>query len=288
MSDHTLTLSSGRKLGYAEFGDPAGAPLFYFHGWPSSRLQGRMLHEYGQQHHLRVIAPDRPGIGLSDFQPDRRLLDWPPVLAELADSLGWEKFHMLGVSGGGPYALAAAHQLPERMLKVGICCGAVPLLLLGTEGLLWIYRMALVARRWAPSSLAPGLRLTEWLVRKEPSHWLLKFFFASLCEADRKAILQTNAYGVLTASCLEALHSSTDAVRVDGDLYSSDWGFDLGEIQTQVCFWHGAMDRNIPLSLAKRTAAMLPNTVTKWYPKDGHYSLVLQRIHEIVHELLGT
>ncbi|HCN76497.1 MAG TPA: alpha/beta hydrolase, partial [Verrucomicrobiales bacterium] len=103
MADHTLTLSNGLTLGYAEYGDPAGAVMFYFHGWPSGRVQGELMHEAGLKFGLRIIAPDRPGIGLSDFQPRRRLLDWPPVLEELAAHAGAEKFHVLGWSGGGPY-----------------------------------------------------------------------------------------------------------------------------------------------------------------------------------------
>src|SRR6059036_1757124 len=111
MAESILTLSSGRKIGYAEFGDPEGALMFFFHGWPGSRLQGAIVDAAGKKLGLRVIAPDRPGIGLSDFQPDRKLLDWPPAIAEMAEQLGGEKFYVLGLSGGGPYVAACAYAL---------------------------------------------------------------------------------------------------------------------------------------------------------------------------------
>ena len=108
MKDASLTLSSGLRLCYAEFGDPEGVPTFYFHGWPCSRLHAWTMHEAALKQGIRLICPDRPGLGLSDDHPERQLLDWPPVVEELANHLGWEKFHIIGVSGGGPYALVCA------------------------------------------------------------------------------------------------------------------------------------------------------------------------------------
>src|SRR5262245_1351194 len=95
-TDNRLTLVDGRTIGWAEFGDPAGFPVFYFHGWPGSRFQGERFDDAGWVVGARVIAPDRPGIGLSSAQPGRRLLNWPADVAELADSLGIEQFAIVG------------------------------------------------------------------------------------------------------------------------------------------------------------------------------------------------
>lgn len=92
----TLKLSDGRILGYAQYGDPNGVPLFFFHGWPSSRLQGIMLHEAGKKLGVRIISPDRPGFGLSTYDPKRILLDWPQDVLEIADHLKIKKFAVLG------------------------------------------------------------------------------------------------------------------------------------------------------------------------------------------------
>ena len=114
MSDSLFTLSTGRKLAFSEFGDPQGAVIFYFHGWPSSRLQGELLDDTAKRYGLRVIAPDRPGIGLSEFHPGRSIADWPALMTDLASHVNAEKFFVIGVSGGGPYALVCAQTMPQR------------------------------------------------------------------------------------------------------------------------------------------------------------------------------
>lgn len=96
-------LGDRRRLGYAQYGKPDGEPLFYFHGHPGSRLEGRFAHKAAAEAGFRVIALDRPGYGLSDFKPGRALKDWPEDVAEAADMLGLAKFSVAGASGGGPY-----------------------------------------------------------------------------------------------------------------------------------------------------------------------------------------
>ena len=121
-----LRLSDGRALGYAEFGPACGRPILYFHGFPGSRLEARMAAGIAARLQLRLIAPDRPGVGLSDFQPRRILGDWPRDVLELADALGLRRFAVLGVSGGGPYAAVCAARIPFRLTRVGIVAGLAP------------------------------------------------------------------------------------------------------------------------------------------------------------------
>ena len=102
-SNHTLQLHDGRMLRYAEYGPGEGTPLFYFHGYPGAHLKAGCLAQAG----LRLIGVDRPGMGLSSFQAGRRLLDWPDDVAALAQHLHLDHFAVVGVSGGGPYALAS-------------------------------------------------------------------------------------------------------------------------------------------------------------------------------------
>jgi len=109
--DTVLALADGRRLGYAEFGDPSGAPCLYFHFSPGSRLEPAAVFSGVRQAWLRgvrLVSADRPGFGLSDRQPARTLLDWPGDIAALADHLGIDRFAVLGASGGGAYALACA------------------------------------------------------------------------------------------------------------------------------------------------------------------------------------
>ncbi|MCG8093020.1 MAG: alpha/beta hydrolase, partial [Candidatus Thiodiazotropha endolucinida] len=101
-----VKLPDSRHLAYAEYGDPEGVPAIYLHGFPGSRLEARLFDLPARQHGLRVIAPDRNGLGLSDPKPGRRLIEWAVDVEALADNLKLERFFLIGISGGGPYALA--------------------------------------------------------------------------------------------------------------------------------------------------------------------------------------
>lgn len=75
----------------------------------------------------RMICVDRPGYGLSSPQPNRTILDHVKDIEYLAEHLGLDSYGCLGISGGGPYALACAKALPADKLKaVSIICGLGP------------------------------------------------------------------------------------------------------------------------------------------------------------------
>ena len=118
-----LELSCGRRLSYAEYGSPEGTPVIYFHGNFGSRLEAtfgneKLLDVLG----IRLICPDRPGMGYSDFQEKRSILDWPDDVLELVKYLKLEKYALIGGSGGGPYALACAYKLSKTQI---IACAVV-------------------------------------------------------------------------------------------------------------------------------------------------------------------
>ncbi len=287
MHDHLVTLSTGRQLAYAEYGDPNGVPLFYFHGWPSSRLQGEFVDQLGKGRGIRVIAPDRPGIGLSEFQPNRTLLDWPPIVAELAAHLGWEKFHLLGVSGGGPYVLACAHAMPERLLSAGVICGAPPLREVGTKELMWTYRLALWGQQHVPIMLGPGLALSGQLMRLPPGSPIMKAYMRSLCPRDKLAISNPQLYRILMSSGRAGVGSGARRLSTDGNVYTSDWGFPLSGVQFPIRYWHGGKDKNIPASMVKDFVNRIPNATLTVLPEDGHYSLPMLCNELILGELMG-
>lgn len=282
----SITLSGGRRLAYAEYGDPAGAPMFYFHGWPGSRLQGEMVHEACKRRGIRVVAPDRPGIGQSDYQPGRTLLDWPPDVAALADALGWTKFHVLGVSGGGPYVLACAQALPERLLTAGVICGAPPLREVGTQDLLWTYRLALWGQRYFPRLLGAGLAAAGQLMRLPADSALMAAHIRRMCQQDQAALRTPELYRILMSSGWEGVMSSARAVTEDGNIYSSDWGIDLARVTYPIRYWHGGCDSNIPHTLVERFVRKMPHARLSIFDEDGHYSLPLLRSGVIVDALL--
>ena len=112
-AESILRLENG-DLAFQEYGDPRGRPVVFCHGWPSSRTMAELTDSAARELGIRIISPDRPGISRSDFQLERRLLDWPPVLRALVDHLGLDQFRVLALSGGAAYAYASAWGLPER------------------------------------------------------------------------------------------------------------------------------------------------------------------------------
>jgi pimeloyl-ACP methyl ester carboxylesterase len=126
-SHQTFTLPDDRTLGFATFGAETGPIIFFLHGFGDSRLLGALLHEPGKEQGLRIVAVDRPGIGLSTPQPNRKVLDHANDIRLLAAHLQAKTYSIMGVSGGGPYALACAYALPAEQLKtVSIICGMGP------------------------------------------------------------------------------------------------------------------------------------------------------------------
>jgi len=142
------------QIAFTEYGDPKGAPVFFCHGWPSSRTMAVITDDAARKLGVRIISPDRPGIRDSNFQPNRTLLDWPPVLCDLASHFGIDKFKILGISGGAPYAYATAWMIPERVESIAVVSGAPSIAeLQDYSGLLTLYQRLLALRRSQPELL---------------------------------------------------------------------------------------------------------------------------------------
>jgi pimeloyl-ACP methyl ester carboxylesterase len=121
-----ITVAGGRKIYYVEYGDKDGMPVFYFHGAPSSCYEGLLIgDEVFKQHQLRIIAPNRPGIGQSDPVKERGFSDWASDVASMADALGIQKFSVLGFSGGSGYVSACASAIPDRLHSAVIVSGGL-------------------------------------------------------------------------------------------------------------------------------------------------------------------
>ncbi|MDA1004205.1 MAG: alpha/beta hydrolase, partial [Chloroflexi bacterium] len=154
-----ITLADGRRLAYAEYGAPTGVPVFVFPGTPGSHLLSSVAEQPALARGVRIIAPDRPGIGRSDDQPGRRFSDWPADVAQLADALGCERFAVVGISGGGPYALSCASALPARVTIAGIVSSPAPFDVPGMlDGMPPPLRAGWALLRRAPGACALALR----------------------------------------------------------------------------------------------------------------------------------
>ncbi len=277
-----FTTSAGLRLCYAEYGQPDGLPLFYFHGWPSSRIQARPIDGPAREAGFRVIAPDRPGMGRSDFVPGRKLRDWPPLVGEMAAGMGCERFFVMGVSGGGPYALACAHDLGDRVRATAVVCGAPPLREFPDRSqMLLPYRLLIATSPVAEWMVPPLIRVCGALAGRSldgiPMRWIIRL----VPEVDRKALRESEAF----ASFREGIRQEAGYVAVDGRIFLDDWGLDLAKIRQPITFWHGTVDRNIPISMAKTIAARIPSAETRWLDGEGHYTVPLKYAPDILKRL---
>lgn len=283
-----LTLANGSSVAISEYGDPRGRPVFFCHGWPSSRTMAALADEAARDLGVRIISPDRPGIRDSEFQRDRRLVDWPPLLNEIADRFEIERFRMLAISGGAPYAYASAWMSPERVEKIAVASGAPPLDGLNDlSGLLPIHRRMLALRARRPGLMKPLFYLARPLVAMRMPIRLRPLLLKFLQPCDANVLRESRAFDVCFESARKAWRSSANGVMTDAEIYATPWGFPLEEVRVPVALWHGTKDRTFAPRLAQDVARRLPNCDFHLVEGAGHYSLPIRYIREILADVLA-
>jgi pimeloyl-ACP methyl ester carboxylesterase len=275
-----IILADSRRLGFAEFGDRNGKPVFYFHGFPGSRLEAQLAEKIARDTHVRFIGIDRPGFGLSEFKPQRTLLDWVNDVCELADALQIDRFSILSISGGGPYAAACAYEIPHRLDSVGIVCGMGPVEVPGLmDHMFWVNRYGLRIAGRFPRMAKSLFLFSAFFLRNYPEH-MLSFLSGNVQDPDKFALKNAEFIKVLSASFREAFLNSLLWPSTDFILYSRPWGFHLQDIRIRIHLWHGEKDRIVPLEMGRYMAKTLPDCCATFYSDEGHFSIILNRITE--------
>ena len=266
-----LTLVDGRNLAYQQWGDTQGDPVFFFHGSPGSRLEGATLHDAATNHGLRIIAVDRPGMGRSDFQPGRTLLDFPRDLAALAEELGLHKFSVIGWSAGGQYALACAHAIPDRVRSVISLAGWAPLDWDGaTAAMDPVTRFYGRLSRVMPAGVfRVGFAPVGFMARWVPKTFS-RAFRRQLCAADRDVLDRPGIVEMIIADTREAFCHGSRGAAHDALLCYRDWGFRLEDVAATVHIWQGTADTVASPAFGKRLAQALPGAIYHELPDEGH------------------
>jgi pimeloyl-ACP methyl ester carboxylesterase len=280
---HEVTLRDGRTLAYAEHGSPSGRPIIYCHGVPSSRVEGDLIVNGATASALglRVIVPDRPGMGYSHFQPGRRIVDWPNDVTDLAGVLGLKTFAVLGSSGGAPYAAACGALIPSRVRIVGVLGGVAPSdapgVLRSMSGPL---RMMFRLGRFAPALLRSLFRLNLRAMRRGGARASQRMA-AWAPEPDRQFLQRAEISAGFMACFEEACRQGPHGPAEDVGLIARPWGFDLAGVKVPVLLWHGEQDRNVPLASGRYLASAFPNCRATFYAEDAHLSVPLNHQQEI-------
>jgi pimeloyl-ACP methyl ester carboxylesterase len=268
-----IRLRDGRRLAYVEAGDLTGLPVLFIHGNPGSRYMrhpdDRLTYGLG----VRLITPDRPGYGLSDYQPDRTLLDFPDDLEQLANTLGLGRFALFGVSAGGPYVAACAWKLGERLTRAAIVSGASPLKRPGAmEGVNRDYRNAYALAGWPEWLLHPLMAMHDRQVRANPQK-ALAGVLAHASEDDRAVLADPLIAAQVLGWRREATRRGVAGMRREAHILASPWGFALEEIRTEVDLWYWEGDTIVPQQMGRYLAMRIPRAMPRFLPGGGHFSI---------------
>lgn len=271
--DDRIRLPDGRRLAFAAYGDPRGLPVFWFHGTPGARLQiPPDAPTEAKLHGLRIIAVDRPGIGGSSHHRGRTLLSFAADVRELADQLGASRFGLIGLSGGGPYVLACAHQMPDRV-TVGVSLGGVGPTV-GEPG----------APGYGPT-LSTLMRLFGHVreplghvlsVAVQPFRPLVSPAFDLYVrygpQEDRPVFEQEEMKEMFTQDIVMATRYGLRGPVIDVALFGQPWGFSPRDIRVPIRFYHGDQDTIVPLSHSVFLADLVPDSELTVMRGLGHFA----------------
>jgi pimeloyl-ACP methyl ester carboxylesterase len=271
--DQTILLPDGRRLGFAESGAFEGKPLFFFHGQPGNRLLHHPDDALTASLGVRLIRIDRPGYGMSDFQPGRRILDWPADVASLGDALGYERFAVAGFSAGGAYAAACALKIPERLTKAAMISSVPPMMLpeIRVE-MPPLIRLNTLLNRFPPF-LHGSMRLSWWYFRHKPERFL-QLAMRQASQPDQEVFKSPGMAELVLGMWKENLRVDCRGYVQDTRLLLGDWGFRLQDITKLVYYWHGESDANSLPGWGRTIARSLPHCRAVFWQGEGHFGWV--------------
>lgn len=283
----SIAVRGGRRLGFAEFGNPRGRPVIWMHGTPGGRRQIPVeARAFADREGIRIIGVDRPGIGSSTPHVYDSILDWTEDLTILADTLGIGEMHVLGLSGGGPYALAAGAALPDRVLAVGVLGGVAPFM--GSDAV----RGGAVdlASRFAPlvsvARVPIGVALTVAIRMVKPIAGLFLDAFAMVQPpGDKRLLARPEFKEMFLDDLLNGSRRQITAPLSDLLLFSRHWGFDVNEVKVPVLWWHGDDDNIIPHRHGQHVVDLLPDGRLITIEGESHLG-AYGRIEEVLTSLL--
>jgi pimeloyl-ACP methyl ester carboxylesterase len=283
----TVVLEDDRHLGYAEYGPSTGRPMLWFHGTPGARRQiPPEAHEAAHARDVRLIAVERPGIGASTPHRYASLLEWAADIEWLCNALGVSNFAVVGLSGGGPYALACAHELAGRIVAVAVLGGVAPAV--GPEAALG---GTSTLTRWFSPIFAYTHKPLDPIMRNlirvlEPFADRAVDLFASMMPpGDQRVFADPAIRQMFQEDLLRGSRRYMQAAFLDAILFGREWGFSLEAIRVPIHMWYGDADNIVPVAHGEHMAAKIPQATLRVRAGEGHLG-GLGASHEIFDALL--
>jgi pimeloyl-ACP methyl ester carboxylesterase len=261
----------------------------YLHGSPSSRLEIDLpgIREAAVVLGLRVVAPDRPGIGLSTFRR-YTIANYPRLIRAFSDALGLDRFALTGVSGGGKYACACAWALPDRVTRVALVSSTCSFDLPGARST-WnaedrrLYRSA----DRAPWLVRLFLAKVARDLRRNPDA-LFSTVVRSVGDADREVLAAPGFREALDRDAAEAFRQGARGPAHDLTLEARPWGVTLGRIEVPIEIWHGEDDRVVSPEQCRILARTLPRATEHLVAGEGHFSLMARHAGAIMRSVVSS
>jgi len=284
----TVTLPDGRRLAWSSGGDDDGVPVLYLHGAIGTPVRRTaeldlLIADLGLHH----LAVSRPGFGRSDPCPGRRIADFPADVEYLADRLGLGRFAVVVVSAGGPYAIACARALHDRVVATAAVSSLSPLC--PPHAGRWMpahIRLGLRALARRPDLAARGGTRVVRMLERHP-HALTRVATLGATPADRRLLADGQMGETAIESFLAAAAGGVQGMIEDYVTCCTAWGFDLGEVLGEVHLWHGERDRFVPVEHARALAAALPRCRARFDAEDGHF-FFRRRVAEVLGALVAA
>jgi len=267
-----IALPGGRRLGFAEFGPAGGRPVLWFHGTPGARRQvAPVVREAAEQHGVRIITLERPGIGASTPHLYDRLVDWAADVEHVVDQLGIERFAVVGLSGGGPYVLACVHQMPDRVVSGAVLGGVAPTrgpdaAEGGPPALTARFGSLLYGLRHPLGSALGTMVRVLAPVASSGFDLVVKVF----PESDRRVLSDPGNKAMFIDDLVRGNRRYFHAVMYDLVLFGRHWGFSPRDITVPVHFWHGDADSIVPVRHGEHMASIVPGADLQVRPGDSH------------------
>jgi pimeloyl-ACP methyl ester carboxylesterase len=284
-----IAVGDDRQIGFAEFGDPQGRAVFWLHGTPGARRQIPMeARVYAEKRQIRLIGIDRPGIGSSTAHQYDTVFAFADDLRTIADTLGIDKMEVIGLSGGGPYTLAAAAGMPDRVVAAGVIGGVAPTTgsdaiaggLMGSVGL----RVApLLQVAGGPIGVVASALIR--LIRPVGSP-AVDLYGRVSPEADRQLLARPEIKAMFLDDLLNGSRKQMAAPFADVVVFAREWGFRLDEVKVPVRWWHGDHDHIVPFDHGLHVVAKLPDVEMYHLPGESHLA-GLGRAEEILGTMVG-
>jgi pimeloyl-ACP methyl ester carboxylesterase len=263
------------RIDYQVYGDPSpdAVRVLGMHGLPGSRKSQLFDPALLESAGVALVMPDRLGYGGSGSGTGQTVADSADMARRVADDLGWDKFKVIGHSGGVAHALACAALLPDRVIDTYCSNGMAPLHEMGPA---WFEGMA-------PSNVevfSPDTTEAE-------AYRIISTRAARLRMDSGRILRSLVAAGELSAADRDYLETSGDSISdahdasvagyydgwpMDTLKLRRPWGFDLRSIQVPVHFTQSADGCITPPAHAKWMQEQIPGATLELVEGLSHFT----------------